>query len=338
MGDVLLSGPAVRAVAARASRVTYLCGPRGADAARLLPGVTEVLVRPAEWLDLRPEPVERASMERFVDQLASLEVDEAVVLTSFHQDPLPLALLLKMAGVPVVAATCRDYPGSLLDIRHHVSDDVHEVQRSLSLVARLGYRLPPGDDGQLRVLDVDWPKGLAPCPRAGFVAVHPGASVPARSWAPSNMRALVQSLVQAGHDVVVTGGSGEKALTSWVAGGPGTVVDLGGATGLAGLSAVLARAGVLVAGNTGPAHLAAAVGTPVVSLYAPTVPAVRWRPWGVPYALLGHQEIGCAGCRARACPVPGHPCIDRVPIAEVVRAVDKLLSARKDIEAAEATW
>ena len=73
----------------------------------------------------------------------------------------------------------------------------------------------------------------------------------------------------------------------------------------------------------GPAHLAAAVGTPVVSLFAPTVPAVRWRPWRVPHELL-YRDVPCAGCRARACPVPGHPCVDDVTVPEVVAAVGRL--------------
>ncbi|HKQ02556.1 MAG TPA: glycosyltransferase family 9 protein, partial [Actinomycetes bacterium] len=83
-------------------------------------------------------------------------------------------------------------------------------------------------------------------------------------------------------------------------------------------------AGVVVAGNTGPAHLAAAVGTPVVSLFSPVVPAVRWRPWGVPQVLLGDQAAACAGSRARVCPVPGHPCLDGVSVDEVVAAVERL--------------
>ena len=64
------------------------------------------------------------------------------------------------------------------------------------------------------------------------------------------------------------------------------VTDVGGRTSLAELAEVLASARCVVVGNTGPAHLASAVGTPVVSLYAPTVPAVRWRPWRVPHELL----------------------------------------------------
>jgi ADP-heptose:LPS heptosyltransferase len=79
----------------------------------------------------------------------------------------------------------------------------------------------------------------------------------------------------------------------------------------------------VVVGNTAPAHLAAAVGTPVVSLYAPTVPAVRWRPWRVAHELL-NVRVPCAGCRARSCPVEGHPCLSGVSVGEVVAAVDRL--------------
>ncbi|WP_225684661.1 glycosyltransferase family 9 protein, partial [Streptomyces pseudogriseolus] len=126
-----------------------------------------------------------------------------------------------------------------------------------------------------------------------------------------------------GRRVVVTGGAGERELTAYVAGG--RAVDLGGRTDAAQLAAVLAGADCVVAGNTGPAHLAAAVGTPVVSLFAPVVPAERWRPYGVPHLLLGDQDAPCAGSRARRCPVPGHPCLDTVTALDVVAAVDKLV-------------
>jgi len=85
----------------------------------------------------------------------------------------------------------------------------------------------------------------------------------------------------------------------------------------------------VVVGNTGPAHLAAAVGTPVVSLFSPVVPAVRWRPWGVRHELLGDQRAACAGSRARVCPVAGHPCLDGVAVAEVVAAVERLAPLRQ---------
>jgi ADP-heptose:LPS heptosyltransferase len=301
--------------------VTLLCGPRGAQAARMLPGVDDVMVRRAEWIDPHPEPVERASIDAFVDELAARRFDRAIVLGSFHQSPLPLALLLRMAGVPEIAATSVDYPGSLLDVRHRIADDVHEVERSLSLVAAVGHALPAGDDGALRVNR----RGDAPL-EPGYVVVHPGASVPARAWAPERNAAVVAALAAAGRRVVVTGAPGERELTALVAGTDG--LDLGGQTDFAGLADVIAEADCIVVGNTGPAHLAAAVGTPVVSLFAPTVPAVRWRPWRVAHELL-FVDVPCAGCRARECPVPGHPCLGGVSVDEVVAAVGRLAPLRE---------
>jgi ADP-heptose:LPS heptosyltransferase len=324
-GDVLLSGPAVRAVAAGARRVTYLCGPRGHAAAGLLPGVDDVVVYRAPWIDPEPEPVSADAVLALVADLAGRRIDQAVVLTSWHQSALPTALVLRMAGVGTVAAVSEDYPGSLLDVRHRVDDDIHEVERALSVVAALGYRLPPGDDGSLRV---DVPAADPPV-ASPYVVVHPGSSVPARAWSSEANAALVAALVADGRQVVVTGDATERELTALVA-GPARpeVADLGGACDLAGLASVLAGADALVVGNTGPAHLAAAIGTPVVSLFAPTVPARRWRPWGVPSVLLGDQDISCAGCRARTCPVPGHPCLSQVTVAEVVEAVNRLAPPR----------
>jgi ADP-heptose:LPS heptosyltransferase len=259
--------------------------------------------------------------------VARLGADEAAILTSFHQSPLPLALLLRLAGVGRIAASSVDHAGSLLDVRRRPAadpPDVHEVLRSLDVVAGLGHRLPPGDDGGLAVhLD----EQVAPPFTEPFVVVHPGASVPARGWPAERAGALVDLLVARGWSVAVTGGPHETALTAAVAGAPRAhVLDLGGRTDLARLAAIMARATVVVAGNTGPAHLAAATRTPVASIFAPVVPADRWKPWGVPVALLGDQEIPCAGCRRGVCPVPGQPCLAPVTPAAVAAAVDELAS------------
>ena len=101
-------------------------------------------------------------------------------------------------------------------------------------------------------------------------------------------------------------------------------VDLGGRTSLAGLAAVLAAARAVVVGNTGPAHLAAAVGRPVVSLFAPTVPAARWAPYRVPVVLLGDQNAVCRDTRVTRCPFEGHPCLTTVGAEDVLRAVEQL--------------
>jgi ADP-heptose:LPS heptosyltransferase len=317
-GDVLLAGPAIRAVAAGADHMTLLCGPRGRRAAHLLPGVDAVLEWRSPWIDPEPGPVAREDVLALEADLRAGAYDQAIVLTSFHQSALPLALVLRMAGVGTIAAISEDYPGSLLDVRHRDPGDVHEVERALEVVGTLGYALPAGDDGRLQVTRTSPPPGPLP---ERYVVVHPGASVPARAWAPERNAALVAALRAAGRRVVVTGAPAERALTARVAGDG--ALDLGGRTSLPELAGVVAGAEAIVVGNTGPAHLAAAVGTPVVSLFAPTVPTARWRPWKVPHELL-FRDVPCAGCRARVCPVEGHPCLGGVTVDEVLAAVDRL--------------
>ncbi|MFB9905353.1 glycosyltransferase family 9 protein [Allokutzneria oryzae] len=323
-GDVLLAGPAIRAVAAGGNAVTLLCGPSGAQAAALLPGVSETIEWTCPWIVPDAPVFDPASVHTLLERIAARRFDVAVVLTSFHQSSLPLALLLRLAGVPRTVAASVDYAGSLLDTRLRPDidflDDQPEARRALSVAEAAGFALPPGDDGRLRVLSP--PDTTALTGTGRYVVLHPGASAPARTWSPRRCAETVAALSEAGHRVVVTGGPGERDLTAVVSGVHGT--DLGGRTSFSELAGVLAGAEVVVAGNTGPAHLAASVGTPVISLFAPVVSARRWAPHGVPYRLLGDQRAACRGTRARECPIPGHPCLNSVHPDAVVEAVHEL--------------
>jgi ADP-heptose:LPS heptosyltransferase len=321
-GDVLLAGPALRAAAAGSDEVVVLAGPQGAAAARLLPGVDDVLVWACPWIAGSPPPVDAGAIDTLVRELERRRFDRALVFTSYHQSPLPTALVLRMAGIGWVGAISEDYPGSLLDLRHRVDDDLPEPERALSLAEAAGLALAPGDDGSLRV------RSALPsvAPLVGgepYVVLHPGTSVPARAWPPERFAACAAKLTRQGYRVVVTGTPSEAALTATVA-AAGPALDLGGLTSMAELASVLAGASAVVVANTGPAHLAAAVGTPVVSLFAPTVPAVRWAPYRVPHVLLGDQHAPCRGTRATTCPVPGHPCLTDVTPRDVLAAVETL--------------
>jgi ADP-heptose:LPS heptosyltransferase len=320
LGDVLLAEPAVRAVAGAAERVTLMCGPRGRAAADLLPGVDELIEWRAPWIDPEPCAVDPAGLDALVRRVRDGRFDRALILTSFHQSPLPLALQLRLAGVPWIGGISEDYPGSLLDLRHRPAADIPETERMLALAADAGF--PPPADTRPRVrepLPEVWPFTGGP----GYVVVHPGTSVPARAWPAEHCAEAVRLLDAAGHPVVVTGHREEKDLTAYVAGDCG--LDLGGRTTFEELAGVLSEARAVVAGNTGPAHLAAAVGTPVVSLFAPTVPAARWAPYGVRTVLLGDQDAPCRDSRARECPVPGHPCLSSVGPGRVVAAVEEVI-------------
>lgn len=322
-GDVLLAGPALRQLAADVDVVHLLVAPSGEAAARLLPGVDEVLVADVPWMRDDPSPLDGAVLDDLLTRLRAGAYDEVVVLTSFHQSPLPVALLARWAGVPKVVGTSDAYPGALLDVRHRrmpQGDDpglggCHEVEAMRNLVAAAGH--PRTDDAHLRV------RHPGPPPELGddYVVVHPTASVPARAIGTDRAARYAAALASEGWRVVVTGGPDDVAVGRAVT--PVDGVDLAGRTSLSELAGVLSGARAVVVGNTGPAHLAAAVGTPVVSLFAPVVPVERWRPWGVASVVLGDQLAPCSLTRARVCPVAGHPCTD-VPARDVVAAVRTL--------------
>jgi ADP-heptose:LPS heptosyltransferase len=336
LGDVLVTGPAIRALAAGCARLTVLAGPEGAEAARLLPGVDDVVVWPCPWILAEPSPVTGHAVGELLERIARLRVDDAVIFTSFHQSALPTALLLRLAAVRRIAAVSVDYAGSLLDVRLADPDDAPKPERMLAIARGAGFELASGDDGALAVRRLLLPPpGL---PRTPYVVLHPGAAAPARTYPAARWAELAAALSQVGWTVVVTGSQAERELTAQVAAGgklPGHVRDWGGGLNLMGLAAVLERAAAVVVGNTGPAHLAAAVGTPVVSLFAPVVGRRRWAPYGVPVELLGDQHAPCRDSRTRVCTVPGHPCLSKVPIEEICAAVHRITATtvREEVSA-----
>lgn len=321
MGDVLISGPAVRAVAAGSQRVTLLTGPLGESAGRLLPGVDDVLVWACPWIVNPAPPVSPADIAQLTGSIAGLGVDRALILTSFHQSALPTALLLRLAGVAAIYACSEDYPGSLLDRRIPDPPDGPEPERMLAIARAAGFDLAAGDDGRLAVA------GTLPTVELGlparYLVLHPGVTAPARAYPDLRWAETVAALSGAGWPLVITGSASERQLTARLAaaasGAP--VLDLAGVLDLPELAAVLASAAAVVVANTGPAHLAAAVGTPVVSLFAPVVPATRWAPYGVAVSVLGDQSAACRQTRSVICPIAGHPCLNSVSAQDILAAV-----------------
>ena len=322
-GDVLVSGPAVRAIA-RDATVILLVGPRGRSAAELLPGPAEILVWEAPWIANPAPPATPLHLADLVERVRAARVDEAVILTSFHQSPLPLALALRLAGVGRITGASTDYPGSLLDVRlrpgEDMPDDIPEPGRALAIAAAAGWS---STDSRLAVSGVRVPPGLPP--RGGYVVLHPGASAPARQAPVELFAEAARILASRCWEIVVTGSADERGLAERIP----SDVDLSGRLDLASLAGTIEGAAAIVVGNTGPAHLAAAVGTPVVSLFSPVVPAARWAPHGVPVRILGDQGAACRGSRATECPVPGHPCLAAIAPEAIADAVDAL--AREEV-------
>ena len=334
MGDVLMTTPALRAAKRSDPRrhVTLLTSPSGAEAGRLSPDVDEVLVYDAPWVKATEQRSASRSDHELIRRLRAQQFDAAVIFTVYSQNPLPAAMMCYLADIPRRLAHCRENPYQLLT--DWVPDPEpgvvrHEVQRQLDLVASVGWQsldqglrlsIPPrAEERAARRLEV---AGLRP--ERPWVVVHPGASAPSRRYSETAFAAVVRSLVRShGWQVVLTGTRSEEPLLGRIRAHAGVpVISLGGCLSLAELAALIARAPMVVSNNTGPVHVAAAVGTPVVDVYALTNP--QHTPWQVPSRVL-YYDVPCKSCYRSVCPEGHHRCLAGVPPERVVEAALELM-------------
>jgi ADP-heptose:LPS heptosyltransferase len=204
----------------------------------------------------------------------------------------------------------------------------HEVRRQLELVASIGACTAnthlslqvPGEAHRaahtlLATLGLRFD--------SPWVVIHPGASAASRRYAPANYAEVAARLVgERGWQVVFTGTEQEKPLIAGIRRQMrAPAISLGGSLGLPELAAVIAAAPLLITNNTGPAHIAAAVGTPVVDLYALTNP--QHTPWAVPHRILSH-DVPCKYCYKSTCPLGHNNCLRLVTPDSVIEAVDEL--------------
>ena len=330
MGDVLLSTPAFRAVrrALPDAHIALMAGPAGCAVGRLNPDINETILYRAPnedvYFELAQDPGrEMAAMET----LREGGFDAAIIFTSYKQSALPAAYLCYLAGIPLRAAGSFEGPGSLLTHRHRYTETVppnHESLRGLELTQALGF---PAAEPEMviepRPEDEREAQGLLG--RLGaehFVIVHPGSSAASRTYPAERYARVVEDIsLETGLPVLVTGGTGEEELSRRVAGNVG--VPLGGETGLGAFAALVGRTGVVVTNNTGATHLASALKTPVVTVFAGTNPPEQWGPWRTPSRLLTHP-VPCAPCYKRVCPI-NHECLTGIAPETVTGAALELL-------------
>src|SRR5579883_2202305 len=338
LGDVLVTTPAIHAIRQSLSeaKITLLASPVGAQVGRLNPDIDEVIVYSAPWMDpWHKLPQDSQREQQMIALLKEKHFDGAIIFTSFRQSSLPAAYMCYLADIPLRVAASIDGPGSLLTTRHkHPERMMHEVERGLDLVGAIGLttdnldlvlQVPQEARAQLArrlsAADLD--------SRRPLIVIHPGCSMPARTY-PWEMYAQVVDLVveQLGAVVALTGADDEMALVEQVLDqlGPETrqsTFAFAGKLSFPEFCALIEAADLTITNNTGPMHISAALKTPVVALFALTNPPEQWGPWRVPHRQLYH-DVACRLCYSRVCPY-GHECLRLVTPQMVVNAASELL-------------
>ena len=338
LGDVLVTTPAIHAVKASLTSVklTLLTSSIGAQVARLNPDVDDVIVYEAPWMDpWHRLPQNSKREQQMIAMMKERQFDGAIIFTSYHQSSLPAAYLCYLADIPLRLAASIDGPGSLLTTRHkHPERMMHEVERGLDLVNAIGLTTNNLDlvlkvpfmareniYEFLSVQNVD--------PRRPLLVIHPGCSMPARTY-PWDMYARVIDLLVECLDatIVVTGARDERTLVEQVLGkvqehNRKAIFACAGILPFPEFCAMIEAADLVITNNTGPMHISAAVKTPVVALFALTNPPEQWGPWHVPHKQLYHA-VSCRICYNRICPY-NHECLRLVTPEMVADAATELL-------------
>lgn len=221
-------------------------------------------------------------------------------------------------------------PCRILLYRKAAGRTVHAVVNHLETLAPLGID-PAGEDITLEL----WPgpddecyaeKLLCRSEVAGktIIALNPGASHPVNRWPAIQFTLLAERLVkEGGYGVLLVGGGEDDLRLAREITGSATVpiLNLVGKTTILALGAVLRRCSVLVSGDTGPMHVATAVGTPVVALFGAADPD-RTGPVGGGHCVVQARNVSCVPCCRRTCDNDVHlECMQRITVVDVTAAV-----------------
>ena len=219
-----------------------------------------------------------------------------------------------------------------------VSMQIHALDRGLRLLQALGipdfqvlYDLPLGEEDERAAEQILIENGIQL--DQPFIAINPVAKWPTKLWAVERFRELTECLLGKGFQVVFTGSKEDRPVLDEITCTlRSPAVRLDGRTSLKVLAAVYRSARVVVTTDTGPMHLAAAVGTPVVALFGPTAP---WRtgPYGEGHVVL-RVGVSCSPCFSKSCKTTEFEpmaCMNRITVEQVVDAV-ACLGDRKEIE------
>lgn len=330
IGDLVLTLPMAEAIRRHdpAARVTFVVQDYTRPLLALAPTIDDVISIGGRDLD--------GGVRRFASMLRERNIDAAVL--AYPRPRLMLATAL--ARIPARVGTGFRWFSPLLTHRraeHRRSGDRHEMEYNLRLLEEIDIDAP---SGLQPTLVIDEPRRAAArevLRRAGidatepFVALHPGSGGSAKDWPAESFALLAQGLLSgsAAIRILVTGTAAELPLMETVAAGDARIRLLREPLPLDLLAAVLSEAQLFAANSTGPLHVAAACGVPVLGFYpfGRAINARRWGPRAAHAAVLSPDpDPSCAACAVGDC--PAHDDMRRIPVASAIEAARELGAKR----------
>lgn len=339
MGDLLMTTPAMKAFkdSLPGRSITLLTSQQGAQLASSIPFIDEVIPYSAPWLKASEVRSDTSFDFEMIERLKKEKFDGVIIFTVYSQNPLPSALMCFLAGIPLRAAFCRENPYALLTdwVKEEEPEKIlrHEVRRHLDLVKHLGaqaenHPLSLKIDHQSHITMMEKLKAQGINESGDWVIIHPGATAASRRYEPAHFAKLADLLIKKkGKKVIFTGGKDERKLIEVIQAQMNEKSEnMGGLLSLKEMIALVGLSPILISNNSGPVHIAAALGTPVVVLYALTNP--QHTPWMIPHEVLFH-DVPCRFCYKSICPEGTNACLNSVQPETVFSRVESLMDTQR---------
>ena len=344
LGDLLFTTPAIRLLrqAFPQARIAYLVGPWSKAVIENNPNIDEIALCPFAGFTRQKkqsifEPY--VVLLQYAKQLRQEDFDLAIVLRFDHWWG---ALLAYLAGIP------RRVGYDIAEVRPFLTDivpylpDRHEVEQNLGLVEQVAGRRSQVAGRPLEFYLTAEDEGFAEGYLAGhgvedgdlLIGIHPGAGAPVKLWKNAAWAQAADTLAQRyGAKIVLTGSVEESPLCRAIAEQMTTKpIVAAGETSLGELAAIMARCQLVLGVDSGPLHLAVAMGTPTVHLFGP-VDSRAFGPWGDPaHHIVVTSEMDCIPCnRLDYAPAElhQHPCVRNITVEQVLEAVQRLIEMQK---------
>ncbi len=319
LGDIVHAFPVLSAIKAQwpGAHLTWIVKRQWAE-----------LVERAEGVD-RVWPVE-GTVGRWLKQAWALRAerfDLAIDLQGLFRS----GVLARLSGAPIRIGFANGREGSPWFYTRRVevpTAEMHAVDRYLLVAAALGVPVQGSPQFRFKILDADMAMVRALFQRKGvsldqpWIAMNVSARWPTKRWFPGSFAAVIDRLHQEGLGPVVVIGSADdrhdveqlRTLTN------SPFIDLTGAVPLGSLPALLSKAAAMITNDSGPMHIAAALGVPVVAIFGPTS-AIRTGPYGAGHRVLT-ASVPCRPCFSRVCRhTPEMECLQLVQPCQVLDAV-----------------
>ena len=328
IGDVVLALPLIQVLRKNfpLAQISFLARSYTNEIVEGQPGLDRVILYDNE-----------GAQKRFLAmffELRRAEFDLAIV--AFPR--LRIAVILWLSGVKVRVGSGYRWYSFLFNKRvfeHRKTAERHEFEYNLSLLRELGCDVAPDITPNMTIradalsTAAEERKRLNLSSRHILAILHPGSGGSARDWSPANFASLAHKFADLGWNVVVTGAKGEEELVRRVVeGSDAPIASSVGKLSLKAMAAFIKSADLFVSNSTGPIHIAAAVGTPVIGFYPPIIACSpqRWGPIIEKRILFVPESAQCELCDGGAC--RSNVCMDQIKVQEVMEAAQKLVKRK----------